>query len=575
MRDAAFAALAAPKQSKSGVDDVEDDDVQEALLRYFWGVSNWEAGAALIGSDASAVVAAAAKTLRADATASTDKAIASVGVLHNLSRWPSTSAVVGNAPEAVQALTHALRATKSSTARLTAAMALANVVGGDEAKSFMLVSDEGVLGDIVDVLGEVLSASASATQREASRERERARTRTQAQTRARRGSRAAPTTVAPDTPTPTGWMLAEPLQAIRSLCLVKANRTFFTTKADVVQLLVRSIRVALDANDAVAADNAIGALQQLAFDGAAAVAEIERRQGELLPLLRLVAARKEQDAWAHPVQSAEYLAFDVWPSESLYASSQPPKATPQALDGNGDDPDGDTRPRVMISYSWAQQPLARRVDEEPTRRGARVWRDERNMAGSVVEAMANAVLSSDFFVCLISKAYVASANCQKELHFADHHKKRIIPLVAEANFDFGRTWLQLLIADALYYTIVPETELPQAVGQFFETEIAAASLHGAKAALGASESEEPPQPPWSGAQPPTTPAGVESWVAALGLPPSVASALLTSGFTDKDSLTSLRVFDPKQAADALGVSVATVARLFRGIDAFSASTPST
>ena len=126
----------------------------------------------------------------------------------------------------------------------------------------------------------------------------------------------------------------------------------------------------------------------------------------------------------------------------------------------------------MISSLWTNQDLGRRVDAFFSDRQCVVWRDEHNMQGNIVDAMMKGVLESEFFVCLVSRAYFNSANCRTEFEFAKKNKRKIVPINVE--LDFRDTWLGFHLGDALYYTIVPDFDGPMA--QLFAKEIGGAAL---------------------------------------------------------------------------------------------------
>lgn len=83
---------------------------------------------------------------------------------------------------------------------------------------------------------------------------------------------------------------------------------------------------------------------------------------------------------------------------------------------------------VMISYSWAQQPLVLAMAAKLKEFGVPYWLDKEQMAGSTLEAMAAAVEGCSAMICCISKNYKQSEPCQREADYAYKLKRPIIPV---------------------------------------------------------------------------------------------------------------------------------------------------
>ena len=88
---------------------------------------------------------------------------------------------------------------------------------------------------------------------------------------------------------------------------------------------------------------------------------------------------------------------------------------------------------VMISYSWAQKPLALKLNEYLKSKDVKVWIDVEQMAGSVLEAMADAVENSSAVLICISQRYKESSNCQieSEYVYVFQLKKPFLPVLAK------------------------------------------------------------------------------------------------------------------------------------------------
>ena len=67
----------------------------------------------------------------------------------------------------------------------------------------------------------------------------------------------------------------------------------------------------------------------------------------------------------------------------------------------------------MLSYSWEQQAVIKRVHASLVARGYSTWIDYEKMQGSTVEAMADAVESAAAMCYGISQGYKESGNCRQ------------------------------------------------------------------------------------------------------------------------------------------------------------------
>lgn len=87
---------------------------------------------------------------------------------------------------------------------------------------------------------------------------------------------------------------------------------------------------------------------------------------------------------------------------------------------------------MMISYSWSDKPLIHDIYKHLIEQlNYRIWLDENQMAGSLCQAMAQAVEKSKFVLMCMSETYKASENCRNEAEYARDRKKTIIPLVVK------------------------------------------------------------------------------------------------------------------------------------------------
>ena len=76
------------------------------------------------------------------------------------------------------------------------------------------------------------------------------------------------------------------------------------------------------------------------------------------------------------------------------------------------------------------------------------------MHAKIMEAMANAIATSQVIVILLTKAYMESANYKRELNLAINNKRKFLPLLAEVGYDHRADgWLGVTIGELLYYDI--------------------------------------------------------------------------------------------------------------------------
>ncbi|KAK7464062.1 hypothetical protein BaRGS_00037950 [Batillaria attramentaria] len=110
-----------------------------------------------------------------------------------------------------------------------------------------------------------------------------------------------------------------------------------------------------------------------------------------------------------------------------------------------------TRERhVMLSYQWDDQPVVRKVCEKLREHGFQVWMDLDNMAGSIVQCMAEGVENAFVVIICMSQKYKDSINCRQEASYAHVKKKEIIPLKMQDSLELDG-WLGLIVAGKLFY----------------------------------------------------------------------------------------------------------------------------
>src|SRR5690348_9194850 len=112
-----------------------------------------------------------------------------------------------------------------------------------------------------------------------------------------------------------------------------------------------------------------------------------------------------------------------------------------------------TLKHVMISYSWKQQPFARRLSKLLSNNGIPVWIDEERMQGDIFNAMIQAVDQAFTVIICASSDYEKSENCKLEGQRAITKKRtrtQVIPVIAEAGYKLS-DWLAFAMPGELYY----------------------------------------------------------------------------------------------------------------------------
>ncbi|CAF4151303.1 unnamed protein product [Rotaria sp. Silwood2] len=104
---------------------------------------------------------------------------------------------------------------------------------------------------------------------------------------------------------------------------------------------------------------------------------------------------------------------------------------------------------VMISYSWKNKILCHQIYEHFLNDGYRVWIDENEMYGSIIERMAEAIEKSSFILVCMSSDYKKSTNCQAEAGYAFNRKKTIVPLIVEPKYK-ADGWLGFIVGNKIY-----------------------------------------------------------------------------------------------------------------------------
>lgn len=115
-------------------------------------------------------------------------------------------------------------------------------------------------------------------------------------------------------------------------------------------------------------------------------------------------------------------------------------------------PLSDQRPYVMLSYSWSTKELVKQVQHAIVQVGVKVWFDEDEMRGSLIDRMAEAVEGASAIVLCYSHAYKNSSSCRGEAQYAYKCRKPVIPVRCQESYD-ADGWLGFIIGSMLYYDI--------------------------------------------------------------------------------------------------------------------------
>ncbi|KAJ1569920.1 hypothetical protein HK096_010062 [Nowakowskiella sp. JEL0078] len=83
---------------------------------------------------------------------------------------------------------------------------------------------------------------------------------------------------------------------------------------------------------------------------------------------------------------------------------------------------------LMLSYSWSQQTLVKKICENLRSRNFKVWMDVDQMKGNIYEKMATAISKSNVIVPCLSQEYSKSDNCIMELQHSKDERKSIVPV---------------------------------------------------------------------------------------------------------------------------------------------------
>ncbi|CAF1437427.1 unnamed protein product [Rotaria sordida] len=100
-------------------------------------------------------------------------------------------------------------------------------------------------------------------------------------------------------------------------------------------------------------------------------------------------------------------------------------------------------------YCWAEKTVCKQIFENLIDKGYKVWFDEKDMHGSTLQAMANAIENSQCILICMSQNYEKSNPCHHEAEYAYVCNRRILPIVVQSKYK-AKSWLGFLIGTRLY-----------------------------------------------------------------------------------------------------------------------------
>ena len=137
---------------------------------------------------------------------------------------------------------------------------------------------------------------------------------------------------------------------------------------------------------------------------------------------------------------------------------------------------------IMISYCWAQQPVALQIFDRLKKNGKKVWIDVEKMEGDSLEKMAEAVEKSQVVICCFSEDYSNSQACRSEATYAYKQKKKMVFAKVQPDFE-PKGWLGLILGAEIYYQLFDDCEFEKYFSKlmkFIEGKRAAESMREEK-----------------------------------------------------------------------------------------------
>eukprot|EP00794_Sanderia_malayensis_P014660 gene14660-16186_t len=112
---------------------------------------------------------------------------------------------------------------------------------------------------------------------------------------------------------------------------------------------------------------------------------------------------------------------------------------------------------VMLSYNSESQAQVLRIKEELEKFGYKTWMDVDKMHGDLNERTAEGVEGAAVVVIFMTQKYEKSRNCKKELNYAEHKGRKIVPVKLDPKYEPSGA-LGLIVAGKLYTTFSDESQ---------------------------------------------------------------------------------------------------------------------
>ncbi|KAK6476774.1 hypothetical protein HHUSO_G23263 [Huso huso] len=127
----------------------------------------------------------------------------------------------------------------------------------------------------------------------------------------------------------------------------------------------------------------------------------------------------------------------------------------------------ETTGHVMISYQWENQKVMLEVNKRLQSVGIKVWMDVEHMAGSTLQAMAEAVEKAYVVVICISPKYKESPNCRTEAEYSFQLRKEMIPLMMQRNYK-PDGWLGAVLGTKLWVDFTQKSIFEESMNQLIK-----------------------------------------------------------------------------------------------------------
>ena len=122
----------------------------------------------------------------------------------------------------------------------------------------------------------------------------------------------------------------------------------------------------------------------------------------------------------------------------------------------------------IISYSWATKNLVKSVHAALKEAGVRIWFDEEEIRGSVIDRMAEAVEGARAILMCYSQAYKNSSNCRAEAQYAYKLQKPIILVLWQQQYN-ADGWLGFILGSTLYYDVSTDDKYKSNVSKLVDS----------------------------------------------------------------------------------------------------------